>query len=371
MLSGVCLASNAAAQGDSKASAREHFEKGVAAFNDRRFAEAGEEFDAAYRISPAFVVLYNIGQVDVALGRSVEAVDAFEKYLKQGASAVSLERRREVMAEIEKQRARIGTIAVRTFPEGAELRLNAQRVGKTPLVGPLRVNAGRHVVEASLEGHSPQSREVEVTGRAEIALELTLKPLPIAAAPPASPQPPALPLQPAPLAQSTAKPASEHPSVSDHPLIEKIVIQTPPLPAPTYESPERETSSSPRSGESVSASYGSRVNWLRIVGLVIAAGGLATATVGGLYAYRGANQANDANNRLAHAPTDTDYTAALPEFDSGKRLNQRGWTIAGVGAGVLVGGIIVIIAAPDRRGPIALAPWTTAQSGGMSINCVW
>ena len=146
----------ARAQADAKSAAHEHFAKGVAAFDDRRFGEAAEEFDAAYKLWPAFVVLYNIGQVNVALGRSVEAVDAFDKYLKQGASSVTAERRREVEGEIEKQTARIGTLSIRTFPEEAEVRVDGRFVGKTPLARAVRVNAGRHTIEAVLAKHAPR-----------------------------------------------------------------------------------------------------------------------------------------------------------------------------------------------------------------------
>ena len=178
VMSLVCVASRAGAQtADAKAAARTHFEKGVAAFDDRRFSEAAEEFETAYRLSPAFVVLYNIGQVDVILGRSVEAVDAFDKYLKQGASAVPADRRREVEAEIEKQTARIGTIAVRTFPDGAELRVDGALVGTTPLPKPVRVTAGHHTLAASLKGKT-EVRDVDVGGRAEIAIELRLEAAP-------------------------------------------------------------------------------------------------------------------------------------------------------------------------------------------------
>src|ERR1035438_9412102 len=139
-----------AAEGDPKGAAREHFQKGLAAFADQRFAEAAEEFDEAYRLSPAFKLLYNIGLVDVALGRSVDAVDAFDRYLKQGASAIPADRRREVSEEIEKQLARIGTVSIRTFPEGAEIRIDGALIGRTPLPKSVRVNAGRHTVEASV-----------------------------------------------------------------------------------------------------------------------------------------------------------------------------------------------------------------------------
>ena len=359
----LSAAAPAAAQApDNKALAREHFDKGVAAFADRRFAEAAEEFDAAYRISPAFVVLYNIGQVNVALGRSVEAVDAFDQYLKQGASAVSAARRQEVTAEIEKQRARIGTIAVRTFPDGAELRVDGVLVGKTPLARPLRVNAGHHAVQALLAAHAPQSREIDVVGRAELGLELTLEPLVATSPPPVvAPSPPPAPVP---------APASEPAAPAHGPLIEKIVIQTPPSTSPSYEHTEIEHVSPPPVAV-IETRPRPSINWQRVAGLVITAGGLAAITVGGIDAYRGANQANDANQRLSTASNDADYNAALPDFDAGKRLNQRGWTIAGIGGAVLVGGIIVIATAPERSGSLAIAPYMTANSGGILAHGSW
>src|ERR1022692_9795 len=180
-----------AAEGAPKGAAREHFQKGLAAFADQRFAEAAEEFDAAYKLSPAFKLLYNIGLVDVALGRSVEAVDAFDRYLKQGASAIPVDRRREVSEEIAKQLARIGTVSIRTFPEGAEIRIDGVLIGQTPLPKPVRVNAGRHAVEAILAGHSAQAREIEISGKAENAIEMTLDAIPAPA-----PSGPAIPVEP-------------------------------------------------------------------------------------------------------------------------------------------------------------------------------
>ena len=169
----------------------------------------------AYKLSPAFKLLYNIGQVDVALGRSVEAVDAFDRYLKQGAAAIPEERRREVAAEIDKQLARIGTISIRTFPDGAEIRIDGvlasdgrrcrSRCGSTPAGTPSR---------PLLAGHSAQSREVDDLGKADSAIEMTLEA--IAAPAPSAPR----------------FPSSRRPGAGSHrppspPVVEKSIIETP------------------------------------------------------------------------------------------------------------------------------------------------
>ena len=340
-----------AAEPDNKAAARAHFDKGVTAFSDRRFADAAEEFEAAYRLSPAFVVLYNIGQVNAALGRSVEAVDAYDKYLKQGASSITAERRQEVLDEIEKQRARIGTISVRTLPVGATVRLDGVLVGKTPLPVPLRVTTGRHVVEASLAEHASETREIFVAGRSHESIELTLEAAasPAAVAPVAVAPPPVNP--PAPSAPSTP----QRSFIEEH-----VVVENAGTPASPIARPAAEAVTAP-------APPRSSTNWQRIAGVVITVGGVATATVGGILAFQGTNQANDARDRLA-MESGSAYDADKVIFDQGKSKNQRGWIIAGIGAGVVVGGIIVIATAPERTTSLALAPWVGAGNGGVVMG---
>jgi tetratricopeptide (TPR) repeat protein len=339
-----------AAEGDPKGAAREHFQKGLAAFADQRFAEAAEEFDAAYKLSPAFKLLYNIGLVDVALGRSVEAVDAFDRYLKQGASAIPADRRREVSEEIEKQLARIGTVSIRTFPEGAEIRIDGALIGRTPLPKSVRVNAGRHTVEAIAAGHSTQTREIAISGKAENAIEMTLEA--IAAPAPIAPAVPVEPTMPAP---------------ASPPVVEKVIIEAPAAPSGASDKAQIERESPPPQRASESS-----IGWQRIAGIVVIAGGLVTATYGGIDAYHGSNQASDASNRLANAKTDAQYDADLPDFNAGKSLNQRGWIIAGVGAAVFVGGIVLVATAPkESNTTVSLAPWVTAEAGGVVVGGAW
>lgn len=350
-------ASRAFAQADPKAAAREHFKKGVAAFEDKRFGEASEEFDAAYKLSPAFVVLYNIGQVNVALGRSVEAVEAFDQYLKQGASTVSASRKQEVQAEIEKQMARIGTVTIETSPAGAEIRLDGKLIGKSPLARPLRVNVGRHTVEAILAGHTTQFRDVDVAGRAALAIALTLDAV-VAPTPPPEPAPPPAPVPVMPPPILAVPPAASPATPAALPSAETVPFTTGKEPGFPAREPE------------------SAWGWQRIGGLVLAVGGIVTATWGGVEAYHGANQANDAKNLLSMAtPTTSDavWDKETDDFNSGKNLNQRGWITAGIGAAVVVGGVLLIATtpAPERANRVSLAPWMTAEAGGAVIGGNW
>jgi len=343
------------AQSDNKAAAKAHFDKGVAAFSDRRFAEAADEFDAAYRLSPAYVVLYNIGQVNAALGRSVEAVDAYEKYLKQGASSVTSERRQSVFDEIEKQRARIGTVDVRTFPEGATLRLDGALAGHTPLAAPLRVNTGKHTVEAQMDGHRPETRDVLVEGRTNVNLELTLTPIAVPAAP----------------AVAVVAP----PKLESAPTERTIVLPLQMAPSPAAVNPAPEESTNERvvdrsTARSSPSSYPATAQ--RIVGLVLIAGGLGTATTGGIIAYKASVSNKDAIDRLASdSLTSDERAAAMADFDSSKSRNQHGWIIAAVGAAVTIVGGVLVATVPDRSSSLAWTPSLTASGGGWSLSGVF
>lgn len=351
--------SAAFAQSDPKVAAREHFEKGVAAFDDKRFGEAADEFEAAYRLSPAFVVLYNIGEVNVALGRSVEAVDAFDKYLKEGASAISRARKNEVLREIEKQLARIGTVTVRTNPAAAEVRVDGVLVGKTPLPRPVRLTAGRHTVEAILADHATQIREIDVVGRAELALDLTLE---VVATSAAVIEPQVRSVEPLPPS------GAPH---TDQPTVQAIPSASPPPPPVSVNVERPEVDKRALSREKPSTS---EMSWQRIGGVVVILAGIATATLGGVDVYQGANQANAASSLLSmdsQTNNQSKYAKDLPTFEAAKNLNQRGWEIAGVGAAVLVGGIILVAITPAKSNAVNLASWVTTESGGVVVRGAW
>ena len=344
-------ASKAWAQSDPKAAAHEHYERGLAAFDDERFQDAADEFEAAYRISPAFAVLYNIGRVNVALGRSVEAVQAFEKYLAQGAAAIPSDRRREVSAELERQRARIGTLTIRTVPASVDVRVDGKLIGKTPLAEPVLVTAGTHTLEALISGYAPQVRELRVEGMARIELEFRLDPV-------TAPETALKPDKP------VTSPALQPAVVPPPPVAPPA---TPPAPMPVAPSV---TVVRVSDGEVTS-------NPLRPWGYVVAVVGLVGGAAGAVVAVTGVNAANDAKNRAANATAPADsaqYAQAISDFNHAKNQVQLGWTIAGVGGGVLLAGALLVVISPDHKttaGLNAIVPWVASNSGGIGVSGLW
>jgi tetratricopeptide (TPR) repeat protein len=350
----------AAATPDAKQAAHAHFDRGVTAFADKRFAEALDEFEAAYRAEPVFQVLYNIGQVNVALGRSVEAVAAYDEYLKAGASAIAAARRREVKDEIARQVAHIGTIGVATHPDGADIRLDGRLVGRTPLPAPIKVNPGKHTVEALLPAHGNEVREVETRGGSVESVQMTLVPLAPAARIETTPAKPA-PALLAPVAPASASPVAAPPAT--------VTTTAPPLRAPAAADTvtTRDNAAGPRSA----------VSWQRVAGLALGIGGLAAATTGGVLAYSGANQAHDAASAISRLKTtqsdfEAQWQAQHEKYTQGRDRNRLGWIVAGVGAGAVVGGVLLLASAPELSHDLAFAPWVApGGEGGLLLHGAW
>jgi tetratricopeptide (TPR) repeat protein len=128
LISSLPLISSNVAHADARQEAHRHYEAGVRAFDELRFADAAAEFERAYAQAPAWQVLYNLGTVYVALGRCVEAAATLERYLQQADDSVGPERPVQVQAEIAKQRAKTGSPGARVDASRTEITAPPQTV---------------------------------------------------------------------------------------------------------------------------------------------------------------------------------------------------------------------------------------------------
>jgi tetratricopeptide (TPR) repeat protein len=331
----------AAAEPDGRAEARWHFEQGVAAFNQRRFGEAAKEFQEAYQLSPHFSVLYNIGQVNVALGRPVEAVEAFERYLAEGGSAISAARKTAVQAELDTQRVLLGTVAVAVAPAGAEIRMDGKSVGHAPLDRSVKIAAGQHTLMAFLDGYRVQTRELLVQPGEHVQIQIELEPIPL------------------PEATRTAPgDVPAHPSVS------------PPKSQSSYRAEQARPKPAARPSYESSSSTGSAQ---RIVGYALGGLGMVAAGVGVVLAVKGFDLADQAKSRKADAGTEAEWKDANSDFQDAKSQHLVGWEVMGLGAIGIAGGVVLLATAPAARSGAAwwVAPWGTAQTGGLAGRAVW
>jgi tetratricopeptide (TPR) repeat protein len=220
----VVLAAIAAApaRAEDKAEARRRFAAGVERADAGAYEQAIAEFRRAYEASPNYAVLYNIAEMQRALGDPAGALETFQRYLADGGDAIPAARRAKVAAAMEGERAKTGALIIEVTPPAPAaaaapvLVLVDDRTvgdGAATAQAPLRVNAGVHRIVATA-GNATAERELSVAAgeTATVALALVASPTvtetarlaPSLAARP----PPAAASQPAPAPAPGPAPAS-------------------------------------------------------------------------------------------------------------------------------------------------------------------
>jgi hypothetical protein len=158
---------------DDVATSHEHFNRGVDYVHDGDLRGALIEFKRAYAVSPNYRVLFNLGQVANALGRYTEAQEYFQHYLNEGQEEVSADRRRDVETQLGKLAGRIATLVLNSNVAGAEIFVDEQLVGTSPLQGPVKVSSGTRTIAAISSGRPRVSQVIDVAGGDTVAVTLS------------------------------------------------------------------------------------------------------------------------------------------------------------------------------------------------------
>ena len=199
---------------DARETARLHYARGLELAGQADYEAALREFTEAYRASPHFAVLYNMGQAEFALGRPAEAIESLSKYLRDGQEQVPPARRQEVQAQIALLESLFAELTIATDRSGALITVDGREVGRTPLYQPIRLATGTHKVAATLEGMAAINRTVTLApgDRQVLNLEIPTSPAAPARVPDVEPQQAVLPPEGVP-AQSATNPKAPPVSV--------------------------------------------------------------------------------------------------------------------------------------------------------------
>ena len=161
---------------DAAAGAKRHFLQAVALYNDGNFDAALAEFLAAYRTKPQGFILYNIGLTYKSLFLYNDSIRTLEQYLREE-TKLAPERRAEVEQVLREMQALLAKVELSILPDGANVKVDGRTIGKAP-IGQYLLAAGRHVLEVTADGYTPQTKEVMVTAGAPMALTITLAVIP-------------------------------------------------------------------------------------------------------------------------------------------------------------------------------------------------
>jgi hypothetical protein len=186
--------------------AGKHFQRAVALYGEADYRAALVEFRRAYALSPNAAVLYNVGEAEYQLQDYAGALVTFERFLSESSPLDS--HHAEVESNVETLRSRVGRLTITTSPPGADIAVDDQVVGKTPLDRSVLVSIGHRKVVTSMPGRLPVTRYVDVAAEDNVAVALQLPPQ----SDPSS-QPPSFPSQSAPA--DTGRPSRSGPALRE------------------------------------------------------------------------------------------------------------------------------------------------------------
>lgn len=173
--------------------------EGTMAYRKGQLDRARVLYLSALRAQRHHQIAGALGHVEEALGRHREAAEHLSFYLRETRDLASASPRDRAMLErdLAVAEAKIGVVAVTGLPRGADVLVDGAHIGKAPLLDPVFVDPGRHVIEARLEGYVSrvEARELTPGSRAEVVMSLSPTPPPAAPLRPVAERP-AMPIVP-------------------------------------------------------------------------------------------------------------------------------------------------------------------------------
>jgi tetratricopeptide (TPR) repeat protein len=168
----VLLSIGADAAAEESVEARDLFNEAVVHFDAGRFEDAVTAFRGAYKMQPSWKLLYNIGQCEAALKHYGLAIDSFERYLSEGGDEVQIERRDEVLEELERLRKMVGAVMF-DGPDGVDVTVDGFARGTTPIPAGVLVSAGvPHRFEVERDGEVVFDRTLKVRGGMTVTIRI-------------------------------------------------------------------------------------------------------------------------------------------------------------------------------------------------------
>lgn len=154
--------------------ARTAFVAGTTAIEEGRWTDAITSFDEAYQLTGSPVALFNLGYAYRALGRYVEARDAFDGVLAADVDASS---RAEAQALRDEVAARVAVLELRGASTG-EVRIDTQSLDDAdPIV--LDLDPGPHSASLHAPGFEPWEWVGELAAGSRTVVDVVLVPLPV------------------------------------------------------------------------------------------------------------------------------------------------------------------------------------------------
>lgn len=161
-------------EGEAKAA----YESALLLYRSGDMATAYLKFEEAYARSSDPRLLWNMAACQRGLRKYAKVARLVRRYLAEAGARLGPEERAEAERSLEALTPLIAPLETKITPAGAALLIDGERVGITPLAGPIDVEVGPHLVRVEREGFEPAETEVTVGRERKNLVSLALKVIP-------------------------------------------------------------------------------------------------------------------------------------------------------------------------------------------------
>jgi hypothetical protein len=157
------------------ADAKRDYEAGRLLFEDGDYATALLKYRAAYDATHDARLLWDVAVCQKSLRHYTEALATLGRYLAEGGDALSAQDRKDAQDLSRALRPFTTAETIHVSEGGAEVSVDGQTVGTSPLAGPVTLDIGVKRVRVSKEGFRTWDQEVPVGGSASTTLDVRLE----------------------------------------------------------------------------------------------------------------------------------------------------------------------------------------------------
>ncbi|MFW5739691.1 MAG: PEGA domain-containing protein, partial [Myxococcota bacterium] len=155
--------------------AKDAFRRATHLFEVGNYDAARVEFEQAHGLSGDPRVLYNVAVCDKELERYARAISVLERSVEEGGTDLPRRYKQRVEQTIVALEPFVTTLAVRTEHAGADVLVDDEKVGRTPLDGPLSIDVGEHVVRLAKEGYRGEPVRIKARSGKPVTVALSLE----------------------------------------------------------------------------------------------------------------------------------------------------------------------------------------------------
>jgi len=156
--------------------ARDLWYRGVDAFRNGNYEEARLAFAECYQLMPKSDVLRNLSISELQSGHYVSAARHLTQLLAAPGDLPE-KVREEATSRLAQAQAQIGQLAITVDIAGAEIRIDDQAIGNSPLEGNWYIEPGQHQVTVSKPGYPADERQVFALAGVSIPVTVGLEAL--------------------------------------------------------------------------------------------------------------------------------------------------------------------------------------------------